>query len=196
MFPVLMILKMVDEAEETASKSLEGWVEVAQRVRAEYAVEVPTEKRPRVFSQLMFAEPAKKPPLLNWTEPVDPPGVTTVEGTQTLLMAKQPAPRLTPPPKVEVAVPIVTMASPVKVRPLATMPPPKVEEEVVLVTAKVPTERPFVMVEVPDPATERRPEKVPPPVTWRPLDEERPAVWKPPATVEEAPVPVRLRKVD
>lgn len=152
------------------------------------------EKRPRVLSQFKEAEPAKEPPLLNWTDPVEPPGVTTVEGTQTLFTAKQPAPRFTPPPKVEVAVPMVTMASPVKVMPLATMPPPKVEEAVVLVTFKVPTERPLVIVEVPDPATERSPEKVPPPVTVRPFEEKRPAVWKPPATVEEAPVPVKFKK--
>jgi hypothetical protein len=36
--------------------------------------------------------------------------------------------------------------------------------------------------------------KIPLPVTVRPFELERPAVWRPPAIVELAPVPMRLRK--
>jgi hypothetical protein len=84
----------------------------------------------------------------------------------------------------------------VMTRPPAVEIPPVKVEEAEPVWFKAPTFKPLVTVDVPAPATERRPVKVPPPVTARPFEEERPAVWRPPAMVEEAPVPVRLRKVD
>ena len=68
-------------------------------------------------------------------------------------------------------------------KPPATWIPPVKVEEAAPVTESEPAERPLVNVEVPAPATDRRPVRVPPPVTFKPLVDSRPPAMRPPVKV-------------
>ena len=73
MFPELMMERMVDDAEDTASKSLVG-VDVAQREREAYGVAVAIPRRPNVLSQLNALEERMEEPSVNCTWPEAPDG--------------------------------------------------------------------------------------------------------------------------
>jgi hypothetical protein len=107
---------------------------------------------------------------------LDPPKVTGLRQVPEI-SRKHPAESWMPLEKVDVPVVVWSWA--------ISRPPEKVEVPI-FVTVR------FVIVVDPIRAFTAE-ANIDPPVRVRPFDEERPPVWKPPETVDEAEIPVRLR---